>query len=60
MKIHPNKSAALAAINEYRIALEILSERTGVVEACEDSCAGIYCQVKFLADDGVTVCSYSD
>lgn len=60
MKIHPNKKAALVAIEEYRAAVELLTQRTGVTEVCDDSCAGIYCQVKFLGDDGVTVCSYSD
>ena len=60
MKIHPNKNSALAALKEYRIALDALSERTGVIEVYDDSCEEIYCQVKFLGDDGVTVCGYSD
>ena len=60
MKIHPNKKAALDAILEYKIALDELVERTGVHEECEDSCCGVYAQVKFYADDGKTICRYSE
>jgi hypothetical protein len=60
MKIHPNKKAALDAILEYKIALDELVERTGVYEECEDSCCGIYAQARFYADDGKTICQYSE
>lgn len=60
MKIHQNKQAALDAIEEYRAALAALSERLGVYDECEDSCCAIYASVQFYADDGKTVCKYSE
>jgi hypothetical protein len=60
MKIHPNKQAALAAIKEYRDTVNALSERLGVYEECEDSCCGVYASVQFYADDGKTVCRFSE
>jgi len=60
MKIHPNKQAALAALEEYKTSLSALIERTGVHEECEDSCANVYAVVSFYGDDGKTVCRYSE
>jgi hypothetical protein len=56
MKIHPNKQAALAAIKEYRDTINALSERLGVYEECEDTTT----RVQFYADDGKTVCRFSE
>ena len=55
MKIHPNKQAALVAIKEYRDTVKALSERLGVEGEC-----GVYASVQFYADDGKTVCRFSE
>lgn len=60
MKIHRNKQEALAALKEYRDTVSALAERLGVHEECEDSCCAVYDSVKFYADDGKTVCRYSE
>jgi len=60
MKIHPNKEAALTALREYREALNILSEKFGVSEECEDSCCAVYATVQFYTSDGETVCKFSE
>jgi hypothetical protein len=60
MKIHKNKQDALAALKEYRDTVSALAERLGVYAECEDSCSAVYYSVKFYADDGKTVCRYSE
>lgn len=60
MKIHANKQAALAALEEYKRELSTLIERTGVCERCVDESSGVYAEVIFMSDDGKTVCRYSE
>lgn len=60
MKIHPNKETALTALREYREALNMLSEKFGVSEECEDSCCAIYTTVRFYGSDGETVCKLTE
>jgi hypothetical protein len=57
MRIHPNKKAALAAIEDYRRESDALMERTGVCECCTDESADLYLRVRFFDESG-KVCSY--
>ena len=60
MIIHPNKEEALKALQEFRQTVNELAERLGIREECEDSCCAVYATVQFYADDGKTVCSFSE
>jgi hypothetical protein len=58
--IHKNKQDALAALKEYCYTVSALAKRLGVHEECEESCCEVYASVQFYADDGKTVCRYSE